>query len=430
MNDELIAIALVFIILAVIFILYYFYIYNSDESRRERYRELYSLSNGGYDANAENALNLINEVDHPTAEDTFTAGNIIGLNVLQGRLGGNRENRETAEQVINHMRDTIGNIAGGNVVGIIAREFMVDQVEAFAENNLRDLLLEADFNFWRPVVVGLGVTLGEVPAVRENILDQRKKRAAKEAKNRLEYAEELLDSAKTHTSDSQNVHDSSVVKDLSHTLTKLKQTALPGNVNQALTEVENYVKENITGDKKHNVLRVLEETRKNTFLSSYNASEGEILKYVWDRTKLPENSDNSENMKEALIDELANCVQGSHGTVCVGGRASRMLGSLVLQDVDEELGAASTLEQYKNEIFDECHKMIDSEVKLAQSEKNEHYNAARSYSDPKVSATETEENEFKQHLKNNIDDILTKYKDKLGENQLSNLKKDCYAAVE
>lgn len=453
MNDEFIAIVLVFIILAIIGIIYYFYIYNSDESRRERYRELYNLSNGGYDINAENALGIVSEVEHPAAEDTFTAGNIIGFNVLQGRLGGRHENFEVAEQTVGHLQDTIGNILTGNIAGLIAREFMVDHVEAFAENNLRELMLEADIDFWRPVVVGLGVTLGEIPAARDKIMRDRREKAAKTATNRVEYAENLLEGAKTHTSDSQNVHDSSVVRDLNNTLNKIKDSALPGSKMDTVREIEDFMQtrnsatsyqfdtredsgstkqdpNEIKGDKIRNARQALAEIKKDAYLSAYDATECEILKYVWDRTKLPENEDNSENMKRALVDELANCVSEHGGLVCTGGRASRILGSLVLQDTDSTLGAAATLEQYKNEIFDECRKMIQSEVDYAKNNNTEHATAALSYSDPKVAVREEEENKFKQHLKEQTDEILLKYKPKLSEQQYTTMRNDCYAAID
>lgn len=446
MNDELLAIILVFIILATVGIIYYFYIYNSDESRRERYRELYNLSNGGYDINAENALGLVSEVEHPAAEDTFTAGNIIGFNVLQGRLGGRLENLEVAEQTVGHLHDTIGNILAGNIAGLIAREFMVDHVEAFAENNLRDLMLEADIDFWRPVVVGLGATLNEIPAARDKIMREKREQAAQTATNRVEYAEKLLEVSKTHTSDSQNVHDSSVVKDLNGTLDKIRDSALPGSKFDTIREIEEYLsardsskgryfdtEENsakLTSDKIRNARLALAEIKKDAYLSAYDATECEILKYVWDRSKIPENETNSENMKRALIDELANCVSEHGSLVCTGGRASRVLGSLVLQDADSTLGAAATLEQYKNEIFDECRKMIQREVENAQAGRTEHANAAASYSDPKIVVSEEEENNFKKHLKAQTDEILLKYKAKLSEQQYITMRNDCYAAID
>src|SRR6185369_4224631 len=135
-----------------------------------------------------------------------------------------------------------------------------------------------------------------------------------------------------------------------------------------------------------NARETLKTAKLGAYISQYEETEDNILKYVWERTNLPDNQDNSDNMKDCIVKALADCIDVNTGvTVCAGGRASRYLESLVLQDYNPKVGTAQRQEEYKNQILSEVAHIVDSEIERAvESDDEEMRKVGQSYKDPAI----------------------------------------------
>jgi len=101
-------------------------------------------------------------------------------------------------------------------------------------------------------------------------------------------------------SDSQNVHDSSVVKSVKASLEKLGPSGL--SMEQTLVTVRHSLAEN------EDALKGLDLMEKNTLpVSSLEMREVEVLRKVWGRIDMEADPLQKENMREMLVGRLAEC---------------------------------------------------------------------------------------------------------------------------
>lgn len=433
--DQIYTIIILIIILIIVLLLIYYIKY--DDIQRARYKQTWKKSSGIFDNEAYNTLQQIERVRHPNTEDNYVAANIIGYNLLNGRLLNARDNPNLAREVVGRYENILRDIGNGqNREEEIPFVIMIDDIDNFALNNIRELTDNLPENReFEEFVDGLLHLMNEIPQARNNTVENKRQESIRESHNQREYSENYINKSIHHTSQTQNVHDSSVVKDLNETFQKIRATEdISVDVQQTIIDIEHYAKElrddeKISQDKYEKFQKAMTHILHDTFLISYNTSECHILKCVWDRTNIPENKKNSKIMKEAIIDEIANCVENK-SVVCPGGRAGRLLGSLVTQDVDESLGAANTFEEYKNEIFQKCKNIIDEAVEEAKSSSDpELKKIGNSYDDPEIETDPRVEHKFKQTIKFKMDRIIDQYKDKMHQHQIADVRKDCHAAI-
>lgn len=173
---------------------------------------------------------------------------------------------------------------------------------------------------------------------------------------------------KTFTSDPQNVHDHSVVEDVKKISSIIDVNKQPTDPDP---EILHYILDsNIDPVVKEKAIQTLDTVKNiNTNIANLNAREGQVLNAVWNRSKIPENSGNSELIKESLITNLANCVEDNKKTsVCSTGRVNNIVSTLVLLDYDSRTSQIGTSEMYKNEILDECAKVRDKLYETIQDD--------------------------------------------------------------
>ena len=453
------------IICIICLLIYYYYVFReSDEYLRSKYADLYNDSVGGYDDKAENAIEIIKKIKKPKAQDFFIKSQIMSLNGLQGNLRNIREKtkenqliamnildnqyrtlleinkdntlKEIGEQngIVQNIEETQNN--NTRVVGQNAAQ-MVDQINNFAENNFFNLLPEINDEFWQPVVMRMEEIGNIIPKTQEGIINTNKQKAAKKSKNKTQQVNNYFKLSETHTSDPQNVHDSSVIKDLNKTIIELRKTASEKTPQDVISEIRQYVIDNnrnekLSTEKSNKINKVLDNITDMHPLSSYNETEASLLKLVWDRCNHIENSKNSVNMKRALLDELSNCIGDNGVVVCTTGRASRILGSLVMQDINPLLGKANTTEEYKNEILRRCNKIVNSEIVYYKNSYNDPglKLAAQSYENPKIEVSEEDEERLKKIIKDKIDDMIAEYTKNISYSQLENIRRSCYASLD
>ncbi len=174
--------------------------------------------------------------------------------------------------------------------------------------------------------------------------------------------------AKKITSDPQNVHDRNVNNNFTKIYDRIK--TLDGgdiDVSVAFNEVSEYAKKH---PKSAQIAKALDKIDKNDnhIVSNYNDTEKGILAHVWNRINSADNlvnNENSENMKNMLMDSLCDGAD-----VCSVGRVSRILDSLVLMDSDPEISKpVVTNEMLRNEIFTLANKTINDQVNLTGKRK-------------------------------------------------------------
>lgn len=424
----------VFALIIIIILLIAYFVYNKDDKKRKKYKEFYKNSVGDYDENSARALETIETIERPNAEDNFYAGDILARNILQGDL--RQANPEMANQVVFYY---------GNAVGEIERQppdldevmavFILDQVNNFIVQNLvANGELNQDEVQLQPILMDLGFIGQRIPEVQRHLAQERAREASQVATTRKEFVDEYIGTSQAHVSDAQNVHDPSVVKNLGETASKLQLTERKKvSVEDTMGEIREYIRRNAGKLGEANAVkanRTLDTMNKvNALIASYEMHEEHILKCVWDRSHLRENAPNADKMRMAVARALADCVEHD-SVVCSTGRASQMLGALVLLDVDPDLGKAMTYQEYKNEIYKECQKIIEEEVENAlESDDPDMQALGRSYEDPEETFPKEAEETFRATIRERIDEMLEGYKEHLRDDQVEELRQDCYLAV-
>jgi len=100
----------------------------------------------------------------------------------------------------------------------------------------------------------------------------------------------------------------------------------------------------------------------------------------------------------------------------------------VTLDFDPSVGSAMTFEAYRNQIFQEVKEIIDKEIEKAKNSGDaELAEYAKSFDsgDPLEDGGPAEER-FKRQLKNSLDKHIDRYRDKLGEREIEQVRQEAY----
>lgn len=440
LNDN-IQITLALVIVGIIgIVIWYRHFRMNDKRRRRQYSNLAQQSSGGYDDQAGEVLNTIESLEKTVAEDNFIHGNILEMNVLQGDLRNARDNPALAQTIITNYNDTLRQVAENRhaepdeQTPLPTTRFMVDHIADFVLRQGDMFDDNPDDNFWNPVIPEIFNLTAGVDTLRRSISEKNKQTAATNSTSKKEFITNFIKLAKTNTNDSQNVHDSSVVIDYKQTLAKLSPSNL--STDEVIESAKKYIEKclvdkTLNENKATGALHVLSKMSSNN-MTTYNMTEPEIFKRVWERSNDPSNKKNSTAIKMAIIDGLYNCIRptesGNIDLVCSVGRASNYMGALATLDADPSMGAALTLEQYKNELLNEAGNIVNNEVERAKNSKNEKIQqVALSYENPLVEVDKNAEIEFHNILKTRIDNLVNSYSARVNKVHLENIKKDCYS---
>lgn len=273
----------------------------------------------------------------------------------------------------------------------------------------------------------------DATTVRKNVTENAAVSAGKISRNKKEFSSNFAKLSQSHTSDPQNVHDSSVRFDNQKTLDIIKKTAsnkTPGEVIQEIRyHIDNYYDGNEI--KKAQAHAVLSEVSKGQYIMTYNDNEARILKYVWDRAKIPENKDNEMDIKDSVVVALQQSLKKETGKPnCINGRVSNILGSLVILDCNKNVGAANTEEQYKNDMLRRAEQILDEELEKAKASGNKPMiQVAKSFFDDSSEVDEKYVEIFKTDVKKTIDEMVNSYRDKMSPRKLKEMKEDCYVCA-
>ena len=369
-------------------------------------------SRGTFDEPAQQALRAVEETQtRPTLDDLLTAGVVVGFNLLADtRL-------ETDFEFVERQRQALG----------------------YFEEAMARLAADEQPEHWAPLfVIGrAGEWHGAVDTAdaHETTLRRRVAEAAAQAETRLEAAQLVL--APEVVSDAQNVHDSSVSRDLAETLARLRAlVGEPWPKARASQAISDYARAACPGDLPaiEIALRTIGPNRVSSLSASGDApaaTEDEVLGLVWARAEQSAEPHRT-NLRDSCCAALADCVDERGMTVCTTGRATRLLGALAAVDADPTLGGAATLAMRRNEVFGRCSQMLARELARLGADDAADPDlaaAARAMADPgQPEPTAEAEAKLRELLTIQIDEIVEEQRPYVRD--LDKLRRECMAAID
>jgi hypothetical protein len=365
--------------------------------------DIYRDSSGVFDDMAKLAIHKSLDKEAPTTEDHFRVGHILRNNVLHqeenlfDQMGGvdhfDANHQIDVNQIDVNQIDVNQNIQRrGNVIEEIGNQFRI-----VVDNLINGIEFEL-ITYYEPFMLDTiqNFIMDDDDWIDLNMLDNIVERRDTNMQTRVADAEEIsqgvpgaklehyYSSSIQHTDDPQNSHDTSVNQFLRKIVDKLRANKPDSFI--TIDELKQYYTKNyktLTTDPQSDsprhemlcdVLSILDRAEDGEINRAIGMSDKEAIQYVWARSKMIENSDNKKLMEQSLFDAIYDCweasVLGKH-VVCVNGRTSRIIGSLVCLDYDEMLWDIKTLEHVKNNIFERAKTIIQDTAAETLSDPDE-----------------------------------------------------------
>lgn len=164
---------------------------------------------------------------------------------------------------------------------------------------------------------------------------------------------EFIDQIKIQRNDTQNVHDSMVVKNAKSIIEKISENCdknIPLDVIRTGIIQRYAVSPHI-----YSVLNVLDKFTNDQ--TNFGVSDTQVLSLVWSRAECTKNSKSTEVIRENLFIALSECEENGI-VVCATGRILKVLSSLTLVDYDEETWNLTSYDQRRNEILNRTKNII------------------------------------------------------------------------
>jgi hypothetical protein len=256
----------------------------------------------------------------------------------------------------------------------------------------------------------------------EHVIDHRRELALQGAETNIQAANNYLNLATQNTNDGQNVHDTSVLANFKMIVERLRLSQHDDVLDNSVSieDIEKEIKKHgrefseNRPSKTIEVLEVIDKLRQGEKIASLDLTDEECLRLVWNRANHQLNVENCKKIKQAIFDNLADCWEADLGAglgrqplgldgaglgaanlgqwllgnidgniidteqqserkiVCVTGRVTRILSSLMLLDFDPKNWEVKKLEQFKNEIFENVRIIIDDEAQKALLSEDEY----------------------------------------------------------
>ena len=278
--------------------------------------------------------------------------------------------------------------------------------------------------------------------VQRQITPKRRKRPKKKGVKATvkQQAQDQYFEERDVRNDPQNVHEHQVNNDMVRIYRRiLARNGVQDDIlghgapQPSINEIKNYAKTHKFDDKqRRRAQQTISKMAEGNWISNLKARENEILLNVWKRANSPDNEGRHDELKNAVMDSLADCVEdGYNGTdyqVCASGRTARVLSSLVLLDQDDSIAApVKTAEILRNEVFSKAHQIIQNALKDTDTETAQAYNGVLESPAPDVAQ---KVDTFETNVKKRISDELKQdYADTVDAKTLNNLISDAQAGV-
>lgn len=195
----------------------------------------------------------------------------------------------------------------------------------------------------------------------------------------------------TIKNDMHNVHDHAVIATIKNSVEELKKnTVLNKSQSECLIEMRQYLGSLPESDKRNDALTALDTIEKSYLpLSFTDLKEVDVLTLVWNRIHSDIHQNNAKNLKENLVDELAECIEHDK-PVCQTGRITRLVDTLNVIDPVVTIKPTFMIDQ---EMMDKAgHLRDESYNQLTEQQK----------SDVDALAPNNFQKQWTQQLKENI----------------------------
>ncbi len=386
----------IMVIIIIISLYYLFISYKNNETYEQaKLRINFNNTHGEeFDEEAKEAIRYGEIIENPRAIDHFRLGTIYLRNA--------HNLRRAHDHYFNALNMVINGEAAIDEAGFII-DRIVDQAPEFIElDNVEFLPLEeaimANFELNRKTVHHIN----------------KKKLEIKE--DDPEYTQKVLLNKQSWYSDSQNVHDSAINREMINQLNQVKEEngKIPELENRTYEELKRWAYQ--VGDKdKDKLNKVFDRT-------DTNIEEINILEALWKRAHHPNNSKNKEEMKLALKDAIIDCVEGSN-VVCHTGICTKLWAAPATLDFDPTVGVIKSKQMLKNEIYEKSAKIVNDfygENGLASDSVKEAYIK----NEPNVLVDETNE-----QIKTQIENLRNEYKGIVDDVQLNQIINECIDVI-
>lgn len=258
--------------------------------------------------------------------------------------------------------------------------------------------------------------------------------------NKLKTTTDYLDRSKGWTTDTQNVHDSSVQKTMRNTIANLAKKNMdivppPGEPVPSIAVVE-YMNENaskFSPETRKKAKFALDTMNRSTNIhAGLEHNEQQILDMVWRRSFAAENQHHADDIREMTVNSLADMVTdvGYDGkpqltSVCSSGRIARAVDALTVLDQDATFGQQGpmTLNAIRNSVFDYSQEALQNHLQLAKESTDPRFQTlAQSYSDPAIEVDPQIESQFKSQ-------VVTDVRNHLTDHYLESLSEDAQISI-
>lgn len=361
--------------------------------------KVYSRSAGNFDNAAALALQRATIRETPTLEDHILAATIITRNIVSQEHVPERDidgNLTTSAFELSYLRNEMFNNARGHFVTALQNlhnnlsvhaEFIINTATAFAVVGTAELVAND------PI---LAIFINEVidepllnhtTHAHENLIRERRANANTTISPVIR-TENYINLATQNTNDLQNSHDTGVLACLKNIVDRLRvdqhDLILP-SIDEVLAEIK-IRKTALSGGRNHRMIdveAVIDRIRLNERVVAVGATDSECLCRIWLRSTDPRNLVERDNLHQAIFDALYDCWEESiedRKIVCVNGRTTRILSSLILLDWDHKNWIIKKFEQFKNDIYVKASEVILQCAKLAsESDDSDIQGAGRIY---------------------------------------------------
>ena len=394
------------IIFCVCFVVFIYFVWFCSK-RSERYRELSTdsynkIAGEEFDVNAENVIKYGEKIKRQNAMDHFRIGSVYLFNAKDSKKAHNHFSE--ALKMIEHKNTTLNE-----------SEFIIDKITEYTPYFIEDVELDD-----LPLQVALIAHYNDVAdnnnKIKNYVPDE----------NETIHSKRILLSRQGWQSDSQNVHDSTMYSIINNQFNKVRLENQ--NIKHVVPTYENMKAElskKLEGNEEklknfNLVMNTIEKNDKVSFLNS--ATEKDIISTTWTRMHDPRNSENLEEMKQALIDSCLDCTENSY-PVCLTGRVNKIWQSLACLDFEPEIGILKSKQAIKNEIYQKSSNIIEKYL-------GENGSCSEEVKDAYVADRDTEQlKEIKEIIKKDIYNTVQEYKDLLDEDQVNKIAEECCTVI-
>ncbi len=338
--------AIYYIFYALVIILCIYLVYNlinkvkiNGETYPQRMVRRYydNLHGDTYDEDAKNVIEYGENLERPRAIDHYRIGTAYLLTA------------NNPVRAFEHFNNALLQIINGETE-MKQAPFIIDRIEDF--NQLFEALAgEGEL----PIQLAL---MAQFEAKNERSAMKKEK----VDKTDPDFAKKTLLNQQDWISDSQNVHDASLLSELTKQLNIViaDNNKIP-NIStktyaDAVLWLNNRYKEQ--PEKLSNINKTINYINNNYPIANTDFHEKDILLAVWQRSFDPENITNIYKIRDALGESLNECVEGGC-VVCITGRTAKVWQSLALLDKNPEIGILKSKQIIRNEIYQKCAKIVD-----------------------------------------------------------------------